>query len=186
MTDTLTSRLGLIKPTPGTSDQVDIAELNSNADFIDKNFIPSAKIINTVAAPQTIPNNAATQVLYNATAFDSYAARPEGAMADTTNDQIVIRKDGIYIVICGGNFAANAVGVRRLDLLKNGVTQGGDTALGFTGAANGLSYSTPMDCVNGDLITVKVFQNSGAGLVWDLNTFVEGNFLGVVWHGSRT
>jgi hypothetical protein len=184
MTQTLTSRLGLIKNTPGTGEQVNIAEINSAFDEIDDNFVPAAKIINTNAAPQTVPNNAATQILYNATAFDSYSSRPEGPMADTTNDQIIIRKDGVYIVTCGGNFAANATGVRRLDVLKNGVTQGGDTAAGFTGAANGLSYSLSLSLFNGDLVTAKAFQNSGAGLVWDLNTFIEGNFLSAIWVGA--
>lgn len=186
MAETTTSRLGLIKNTPGTGEQVNIAEINSGFDAIDKNFIPAAKIIRTAASPQSIPNSAATGVDYNSTAFDSYAARPEGPMADTTNDRIIIRKDGVYIVSAGGNFAANATGVRRIDIVKNGVTLAGDTTAGFVGAANGLSFSAPFSFVNGDLITINVFQNSGAGLVWDLNTFAEGNYLSAVWHGSLT
>lgn len=186
MAQTLTSRVGAIKNTPGTGEQVSIAEVDAAFDLFDNHFIPTAKLIRTAASPQSVPNNAATGVDYNSTAFDSYATRPEGAMADTTNDRIIIRKDGTYIISAGGSFAANATGVRRLDIVKNGVTLAGDTALGFTGAANGLSFSAPFDLVIGDLITVNVFQNSGAGLVWDLNTFAEGNFLSAVWQGSRT
>lgn len=181
MAETLTTRLQLIKN--DTLELVNINEINAAFDKIDNNLVPAAKMFNSIQ--QSIPTAASTLIQYNSTSFDSYAGRAEGPMVDLAAESITIRKTGVYMVSIGGSFVANVTGVRRLDINKNGVTQVNSTVMpGFTGSANTLTFSSSFYLVAGDVITGGAFQNSGGALGFDKNTFVEGDFLDVVWVGS--
>lgn len=186
MTTTSTPRLLLLKPTPGTAHAININEANGNMDKLDNNFIPAAKIFMSVTQ-LAIPNNSTTVCDYDSTSFDSYATRPEGPMADLVNNWIIIRKAGVYICSINGNFVANATGVRRLDLAKNGIIQAGaGPYLSFVGGQNGLGFTTALSLAVNDKVSAQAFQNSGGTLDFGKNTFVEGDSLSVIWHGSLT
>jgi len=182
MTVTTTPRLTLSKP--DGAELVSIALINANSDKIDSNFIPAAKM--TASAAQSVPNNALTTAAFNTTGFDTYAARPEGAMVNLTTDTITIRKDGIYYVSLNAAFVANATGVRRGDIRKNGTSLLSIVDLSFSGGANCVKISDFFAFVTNDAITGGLFQNSGAALNADGNTFAEGMALSVIWVGSLT
>lgn len=182
MAQTLTDRVKAILNTPDTGEQVQIAELNSNFSKLDNNFMPAAGFRSTV--DQSIPNNAATKITYPTVAFDSYAARSEGPMADLALDEITIRKAGLYTIKLAGSFEPVLAGARRLDIVKNGVAQVSDTSAGYTGANCCLSIAKDMVLAVNDVISGRAFQNSGAALNWNHNTFAEGNYLSVSWLGS--
>jgi hypothetical protein len=182
MGETLTNRLQAIKN--DNAELVNILELNAAFDKFDNHFIPAAKMYNTVLQ-LGIPNNVATKTVYDTIAYDTYAARPEGPMASLALNQITIRKDGIYTCSINGNCTANATGVRRLDIQKNGVLQlGAGPYQAFVGGQNGFNITVDMALVAGDIITGSFFQNSGVALDFGKNTFVEGDALMVSWKGS--
>jgi len=180
MTITLTNRLQISKP--DGSEFINVALLNAGWDKTDGNFVPAAKMTASVA--QSVPNNALTLAAFNVTTFDSYAARAEGAMVNLTNDAITIRKAGLYYVSLVASFAANATGVRRGDIRKNGTSLLSIVDLSFTGGANGVKISDFFNFAVDDVITGGLFQNSGAALNADGNTFAEGMALTAIWLGS--
>lgn len=180
MTVTLTNRLGLSKP--DTAELVSIALLTNNFDLIDANFIPAAKMVASVA--QSVPNNAVTTAAFNVTGIDTYSARPEGAMVNLTTDTITIRKTGLYYVSLVASFVANATGVRRCDIRKNGTSLLSEVRVAFTGGANTVQAGDLFSLADTDAITGALFQNSGGALNADGNTFAEGMALSVYWVGS--
>lgn len=182
MGETLTDRVKAIKN--DDLEFVNIAEINAAFDKFDNHFIPSAKLISTVT--QTIPNNTVTKLTYSAIGHDSYSARAEGPMASLATDDITVRKAGLYIVSAGYTWVSNATGVRRIDIVKNGVSTAGDIKLGYVGGGNSITVTTPLVLAVNDVISISVFQNSGAPLDVNNNAFPEGNWLGVVWAGSIT
>lgn len=180
MSQTLTDRVEAIKNTPGTGENVLVAEINSAFDKFDNHFIPAAKLRNTVA--QSVPNNAVTGVVYNTVVYDSYAARSEGAMANAATETITIRKTGLYLIVNKVAFLASVVGVRRLDINKNGALFHTKTRAGFTGGANVVDISTIEVLTAGDTITSSAYQNFGSAL--DTDPGNNGVELSVAWLGT--
>ena len=178
MAQTLTTRVEAIKN--DDLENVLVAEINSAFDKFDNHFIPAAKLRNTVL--QTIPNNAVTGVVYNTVLYDSYAARSEGAMANAATETITIRRAGLYLIVNKVAFLASAVGVRRLDINKNGALFHTKTRLGFTGGSNVVDISVIEVLAANDTITSSAYQNFGAGL--DTDPGNNGVELSVVWIGA--
>jgi len=180
MTEILTSRVKAIKN--DNNENVLISEINAAFDKFDNHFIPACKIRNSVV--QAIPTGTPTDLQYNQSAYDSYAARSEGAMADLSNDRIVIRKNGLYFVKANiWTTTASATGVMRLDIRKNGtahfIDQFGPAATIITQAVSGV-----IDCVNGDLLTVNANQTAGVSRNYTDNTVLDGFSFSAVWLGS--
>lgn len=186
MSQTLTDRVKAIKNTPDTGEQVQIAEFNSAFDKLDNHFVPAAKIYNTVA--QSYPNAATTMTVFNNTRFDTYAARSEGPMADLSNEQIIIRKTGLYVVSVSANILFNATGYRALSYKRNAtfmrrITQDANVA---NSVDTSMSLTDIALLTAGDLITAHFLQNSGGALSSDptVGGVQDSQSLSVVWAGS--
>lgn len=184
MSQTLTDRVKAIKNTPGTGENVLIAEINGAFDKLDNHFIPACKIWSSV--DQSIPNNATTGLLYNTTLVDSYAARSEGAMADLANDRIIIRKPGLYICQCSilAN-AGTAAGIMRLNMAINGTVNKSifDPA---PAAAKSQEICEPYVLAANDTVSASVLQSQGSSRVYTNNTYQNIFALAVIWVGSVT
>jgi hypothetical protein len=184
MSQTLTDRLKMIKNTPGSGENVLIAEINAALDKADNDFRPACKIWSSV--DQSIPNNVSTALLYNTTLTDSYAARSEGPMADLANDRIVIRKAGLYL--CGCSILANAgtaAGIMRLNMAINGTVNKSifDPA---PAAAKSQEICEPYVLAASDNISASVQQSQGSSRVYTNNTYQNIFALWAIWLGSVT
>lgn len=183
MSQTLTDRLKMIKNTPGTGENVLIAEINSAFDKADNHYIPMCKIQG--AAPQVITSGAGqVQVLFDTTRIDTYAARSEGPMADLANERIVIRKAGLYYLKYNVVWlTGTAAGVLRCDMAINGTTDLSCFDVGVA-AATSMEMSQFRILAANDLITAFVQQTTGANRTLDDNTYANINCLEAVWLGS--
>lgn len=182
MSQTLTSRVNAIKNTPGSGEQVQISELNSGFDKFDNHFIPACKIQNT--STQIVGSGPVTQLQYDAIAYDSYAGRSEGAMADLSNDRIIIRRDGLYH--CSARIwttTPSAAGLMFIGLYKN---DAGEVAEQMVPGNSTITQTVEddIDFEAGDIVTVKVIQTSGANRTYARNTWPDGFSLAVTWVGA--
>lgn len=160
---TTTPRLILVKP--ADPEAADIAVLNANFDKIDNNFVPAAKI-RIGSGTQPVANITSEKVTFNNTMYDSYAGRPEGDMADLTNDRIFARKTGLYIVSSALFYGPNVNGYRSLDLRHNGaqiklLSRDADTQ---SGAGTSLSHTQDLFMTAGDYVELWTNQTSGGSL----------------------
>lgn len=184
MSQTLTNRVEAVNNTPGTGENVLVAEINSNNNKFDHHFIPACKIWSSV--DQSLPNNVQTQLLYNTTIFDSYATRSEGAMADLANDRIVIRKAGLYKVRASNLLVAGvAAGIIRSNLAINGVVTN-STFDGPEASAKSQEISGEYILAEGDLITCLMQQNQGSARLNTNNTYQNIFCLSAIWQGNIT
>ena len=184
MTQTLTDRLKAIKNTPGSGELAQVSEINAAFDKFDNHYIPACKIWSSV--DQSIPNNVSTPILYNATIFDTYAARAEGPMADLSNDRITIRKPGLYMV--HANMLANAgvaAGIMRLNIAINGTVN-----LSFFDPAPAAAQSQDLYgfyvLAANDLITASCQQSQGSARIYTNNTYQNIFTLSAIWLGGNT
>lgn len=181
MTVTTTNRLGLSKP--DNNELVSIALVNANMDKIDTDFRPACMIRATVN--QSFTTAVAATLAFDAIAFDSYAARPEGPMADLTSDRIVIRKTGLYVVGSNNSWATNAGGYRRIRMMKNGaqITVNRKQGHNVNGEQNPMETHILELFTSGDFLTSEALQTSGGAL----NATPEGNgsvYLYALYAGS--
>ncbi len=108
---------------------------------------------------QSIPNNAYTAIAWNGERTDTDGVHAAGS------SQVVITQAGLYSISPSATFVNNATGVRAIQLLLNGSVLrnvGVGAVSGF-----GTTIQTPtlyVQCVVGDILTVEVYQNSGAAL----------------------
>lgn len=183
MAQTLTDRLKMIKNTPGTGENVLIAEINSAFDKADNHFIPMCKIQG--AAPQVITSGAGqVQILFDTTRIDTYAARSEGPMADLANDKIIIRKAGLYYLKLNSLWlTGTAAGITRLDMAINGTTDLSAFDIGVAASITQEISQFRILAVN-DVITAFAQQTTGANRTLDDNTYANINCLEAVWMGS--
>lgn len=182
MAQTLTNRVKAIKNTPGTAEFVDISEINAAFDKFDNHFIPGAKIWSSI--DQSIPNNVNTQLAYNTTIVDSYAARAEGPMADLINDWIIIRKPGLYYVHASNLWVAGtAAGILRVNLAINTVVSN-SIFDGPQAAAKSQDIFGEYVFAAGDKITCSVQQSQGSARLNTNNTYQNIFTLAAIWAGS--
>jgi hypothetical protein len=182
MSQTLTNRVEAIINTPGTGEAAQVSELNTNFTKLDNHFIPGAELRRTTV--QSIPNNTTTEIDFTTVGYDSYASRSEGAMASIASNGITIRKTGFYLVSLVGSFAANATGIRRIQVVKNTVAMVSNQKAGSSAASMTVEVTKPMLLDEDDLIEGAVFQNSGAALDLSNNAFDENLALSVIWMGA--
>ena len=114
-------------------------------------------VINTVVA-QSVANNTQTVI-----AMDT-AVEDADALADLTNDRIVIKTPGLYI--CGGTliWSANSTGFRSAVITKNGAAIA-DSLNGANAWITCLEpVSAPVRLAANDYIRLEGGQNCGAAL----------------------
>lgn len=183
MSQTLTDRVKAIKNTPGTGENVLIAEINAAFDKFDGHFIPACKIQGS--ADQNITSGAGqVQIQYDTTVIDTYSARSEGPMADLANDRIVIRKTGLYLVRCNILWnSGTAAGILRGDLAINGTTSNSCFDGGIAAALSQEVWGM-YSLAAGALITAFVQQTTGATRALTDNTYQNINNLEAIWLGS--
>lgn len=183
MAQTLTDRVKAVKNTPGTGENVSIAEINSAFDKLDNHFIPACKIWSSI--DQSLPNNVNTQLQYNTTIFDTYAARSEGPMADLSNDWIIIRKPGLYYVHASNLLVAGvAAGIIRSNLAING-TVNNSVFDGPQAAAKSQDIFGEYLFAAGDKITCMIQQSQGSARLNTNNTYQNIFTLAAMWSGNN-
>ena len=109
----------------------------------------------------SVANNTITAVQFNVNVFDTDGIHS----TSVTPERFVIQTGGIYTGCATIQFAANATGLRRVQLRKNGLdTFAEATNLGNSANENTLNAPFLLDFVEGDYIEVRVWQSSGAAL----------------------
>lgn len=190
MSNTVTQRLNLIKPTPGTNDPADISELNTNADLIDAWLIPAAKI-RKAAGTQSIATATTTSVDYDSVTYDTWAAESEGAMANITANNITARINGLYHVEAGICIATNATGFRALGVAVNGVITPYQLRTFMDSTDGGLAtivqISGDIPLSAGDALHCAVLHNAGSSLNLDQSdaTATDAIYLSATWVGKK-
>lgn len=117
----------------------------------------------TGSGTQSIPNNASTSINWDQESYD-YAAMHSTA---ATIDLVRIPVAGFYLVTANAVFAANAVGTRQLNILKNGGAIAGGVFGPVPAPAAGVcqvSGSVTVYMTPADTIRAEVTQTSGGAL----------------------
>jgi len=122
-----------------------------------------------ISSAQTIANDSWTKLNYDTADIDIQEE------ADTVNNRITVKKDGVYLLISQTVFAGNATGRRESRFYKNGLVA--DICLGCLQAGlsdgNKLIDICLLSLSDSDYIEVYVYQNSGGNLdVSDANLTV--------------
>lgn len=114
------------------------------------------------AAGQSLANSTTTIVNFATEAFDSHDAVTVGSSWKFTAPI-----DGIYRITSIVTFAANATGVRQLDIYKNGAS---NAIIGLTpytistGTSTLFGGAASLDLTKGDYVDIRAWQNSGGAL----------------------
>lgn len=121
----------------------------------------------TKSATQSIANSTVTAVTFSAAIDDFYGFR------DTVNTSRIIAPASGTMRLSGIiSCAANATGIRALDLFKNGGGAASANILAWQGFINNdniFSFSTDIALVAGDYVELKFSQNSGGALNMQTN-----------------
>lgn len=182
----VTTRLDLIQP--ADSDNVDIDELNDNFAKIDAWKIPTCKMRrSTGAGTQSINNNTQTPVDFNTAVWDSWAAEPEGAMADAANNVIKAPIAGLYTCKGQVGFTSNATGARAIMIVVNGTVQIRSQVPPVNGASTGLNIAYDLPLNAADQVRLDVVQTSGGPLTIDptLPDGIDAISLQLSWIGQK-
>lgn len=155
-TDTNQTITGVKTFTPAGAAAINITagQINSSSQF-------SAYAFNS--AVQSIPNNTPTALTFDSEVFDH-----GGIHSTTTNaSRITIPTGGagVWAFVAQATFAANATGIRYVQLVAGGLLTLAATQIN-AGAAVVLSLNASVitTCVDGDFFEVFVLQNSGGAL----------------------
>lgn len=112
-----------------------------------------------LASAQSIPDNANTLVTMDTEEFDN------GAFFTAPSTTLTIPSAGVYNLQATGAFAANATGIRIVEIHVNGTIRAGASANSIgAGTPTALSAGCSRLCAQGDTVTMRVYQNSGAPL----------------------
>jgi len=132
----------------------------------------------TKTAAQTLTNNTDTILTWNAERFDT-----DGFHDNSTNNSrmtIPSGKGGKYLVL-GSAYYVTGSGYRELLVLKNG-----NIVNYFYGVINtdyeNLTINTIVECIAGDYLELRGFQNSGGNL--NVNAGADGSFFSVTYLGA--
>jgi hypothetical protein len=121
---------------------------------------PSPYCYADIAGNQSIPNAVTTVV-----SFDRHADCSPAMFAASPITNFVIRRAGLYSLSAAATFNLNSAGLRSLLIFVNGqfVTELNDSAV--SGGNSRLESSTVRRLAVGDLVEVRVLQESGAPLL---------------------
>ena len=132
----------------------------------------------TKTAAQSIPNNTDTIITWNAERFDTDAFHDNST--NTSRMTIPSGKGGKYLVL-GSAYYVTGSGYRELHVLKNG-----NIVNYFYGVINTdyefLTISTIVECIAGDYLELRGYQNSGGAL--NFNAGADGSFFSVTYLGA--
>lgn len=137
-------------------------------------YKPYCKITNT--ATQLFANN--TTQTGNDCTMNSVLDDTDG-IADLANNRLLIVTPGLYRLHAQVAWAANATGVRYGQILVNGAIRSGGNVPGVTGSPIRFHMTGEERLNAGDLVTLRMGQNSGASLNSD--TGYRGCFLVAEW-----
>lgn len=123
-------------------------------------IVPAARVYHNVA--QSIPTAVGTLLAFNSERFDTDAIHD----VTTNNSRLTCKTAGKYLIFANVEFAANATGVRYINIALNGATViGSQTSLSsdVTIPAR-INASVIYDLAVNDYIEVNVYQDSGGAL----------------------
>lgn len=131
----------------------------------------SARVFNN--ANESIANATWTDITFNTETWD-----PDNMHSVASNtERIVVPNEGRYLVGCGIQFAANAVGYRDVRIIRNSVNEAEFLVAAVNGAATIISFSTLSKASASDYYRVRVYQNSGGAL----NVITAANVSPILW-----
>ena len=113
---------------------------------------------------QSIPNDTWTALSFDAIITEEKPATTS-QWSSGSPTRLICRLPGYYLVNAHVRFAANATGIRGINLLKNGTI--GLTSIksvGFTGSDPVILCNVIVKLDTGDYVETQVYQNSGAAL----------------------
>ena len=140
------------------------------------------------ATTQSIANATDTFVTFTIEDFDT-----DGCFT-ASSDTVAIQTAGVYVVTVSVSFAANATGVRRMDVFKS-PSSASDYTVSFltvaspTNSAGGDSFmsgSSIQTFVASDTIKVGVSQTSGGALNLVNGSFPSTTQLSIAWVGRTS
>jgi len=130
------------------------------------NFGPNIALI-AGTGNQSIPNGNSTLIGFDKTINDPQSLHN----TSVTNTNVYIKTPGNYKVSANIQFAANATGLRKITIAKNGIVPINEYNSSVQGTASSpttISINGIMYCNSGDAINIYAFQNSGVALNIDL------------------
>lgn len=141
--------------------------------------LPHLRAIATVA--QTFPTSTVLRLALDRVATGS------GVTFDDANDQAVITRSGIYLVIGEVVWRANGTGDRFLTLNSTSSDElAGDTRNAVNGFDTLQTVSTLAQLAAGDSVYVAAAQTSGADLATDTTRSGRGAALDIQWVGPAS
>lgn len=143
------------KPTFGANAPVPTSTLSQTADLADFAANPPAAIVARVAT-QSLTTGLAALITWDTTIFD-----PGAMLAGGTN---LLPGPGLYQISGWVTMAANATGIRVLELTQNGAIVLSTAGSAPSAGEARLSLSSLFLCVNGDAFALQAFQSSGSNL----------------------
>ena len=112
---------------------------------------------------QSIPNTA-----WTALSFDTIITEEKPATTSQWSSgsptRLICRLPGYYLVNAHVRFAANATGVRGINLMKNGTALGANIFIAFSGQDSTFQFSAITKLDTGDYVETLCYQDSGGGL----------------------
>ncbi len=136
---------------------------------------PYACLVTKTGAAQSIPNNSWTSIQWDTEVVDT------NAMFAATSDTITINASGIYGVSSYLGFVANGTGRRILAIVINGVFRDLKSVISDGAVTNHLGTTGVFSLSVGDAVTIRAWQDSGAGLNTNTN---ETPHFDVVYHSA--
>lgn len=116
-------------------------------------------------AAQSIAHNTETNLTFNAT--DGAPYFPRGTWFSYASGVFTCLVDGFYTVNAGVYFASGAAGTRRIlaiDKNNSRMMRNDNAAKGTAAAACGVAVSASLPMVEGDILEIVAYQDSGAAL----------------------
>lgn len=107
----------------------------------------------------TVPTGGTpTKATLDSTGWDS------NTIADLVGDQLVIKKNGVYLVVGNSIFGSNATGYRRADLDVNGGIERVSTANAVNGTTTEMPVVIKLKLIVGDVVDLRYFHTAGVSL----------------------
>src|SRR6266540_1593217 len=138
----------------------------------DSHRMPTARVYHNIA--QTLTTAVSLNLAFNTERFDTDTIHD----TLTNNTRLTCKTAGVYEIGGSAEFAANATGVRSLQILLNGATAIVEQDITSTGAVvHRMSVSTVYQLAVNDYVELRATQSSGG----NLNVNSTGNHSPEFW-----